>query len=431
MRPRFDWGRGAPRAGVRRRDALVMRLTAIVVAGAMTALLAAAPALALAPPALSVTGASLIVTNTGQQIYGLNANAELPIASTTKLMTALITLQHVHDLGVVFTQNDWVAAPEDSQIGLEPGERMSVHDLLLALLLPSADDAAEDLAYNVGGGSVHRFIAMMNAEARALHLTRTHYTTPTGLDTPGNYSSPTDLVRLAAYDLAHSAFFRRVVDLSHAELRSGNYPRYVVNTDDLVGRIPWINGVKTGHTDDAGYVLVSSGTRDGMTLIGSVLGTTSEAARDANALALLNWGFQNFHLVSPVRTGDVMTRVVVHDSPGTRAALLADTSFKRVVPRIDRVTVTVIAPKQLAGPLPRHAVVGQADVRVDGRVVSRIPLLLARTLPAISPVTQAARFLTRGTTLMWIAFVIGAACLGIAARKRWPRALAAGHMEER
>ncbi len=157
---------------------------------------------------------------------------------------------------------------------------MSVHDLLIALLLPSADDAAEDLAYNVGGSSVPRFLAMMNAKARALGLTHTHYTTPIGLDTPGNYSSAFDLDKLAAYLLAHSPFFRRIVDMPSATLHTGPVG-YVVNRNDLVGRVPWINGVKTGHTSGAGYVLVASGTRDGMTLIGSVLGTSSESARDA------------------------------------------------------------------------------------------------------------------------------------------------------
>ena len=146
------------------------------------------------------------------------------------------------------------------------------------------DDAAMDLAYNVGGHSVARFVAMMNAEARALHLTHTHYTTPSGLDTPGNYSTPADLVTLADYVLQSSPFIRHTVSLPSATLETGRYVRQVTNTNDLVGRVRWISGVKTGHTYDAGYVLVSSGTRDGMTLIGSVLGTDSEEARDDNAL---------------------------------------------------------------------------------------------------------------------------------------------------
>ena len=119
------------------------------------------------PPRLGARAAALIDESSGQQLYGLNANAEVAIASTTKLMTALVTLHHAR-LRDMFTDPDFIPAAEDSQIHLEPGERMSVHDLLIALMLPSADDAAEDLAFNVGHGSVSRFVAMMNARAHEL-----------------------------------------------------------------------------------------------------------------------------------------------------------------------------------------------------------------------------------------------------------------------
>jgi D-alanyl-D-alanine carboxypeptidase (penicillin-binding protein 5/6) len=221
--------------------------------------------------------------STGQRLYGVNANKELLIASTTKMMTALVVLQHVRNLSTVYTAPDFEASAVDSQIGLRPGERMSVHDLMLALLLPSADDAAYDLAFNVGGGSVARFVSEMNADARSLGLTRTHYANPIGLDSPENYSSPYDLTRLAAYVLANYPFFASSVRLTHATLTTGNYVRSVTNTDTLLGTEPWITGVKSGHTDAAGYILVSSGTRDGLTLVSSVLGTALEAARNANA----------------------------------------------------------------------------------------------------------------------------------------------------
>ena len=178
------------------------RATAVAVAALLAiAILALVPgrALAIAPPQLSSRAAILVDADSGQTLFGQNPNGRRAIASTTKLMTALITLEHVHHLGRMFTQNDYVSATEDSQIGLVPGERMSVHDLMLAMLLPSADDAAEDLAYNVGRGSVARFVGMMNAKARELDLTHTHYSTPIGLDTPGNYSSASDLAKLARY----------------------------------------------------------------------------------------------------------------------------------------------------------------------------------------------------------------------------------------
>ncbi len=173
----------------------------------------------------------------------------------------------------------------------------------------------------------------MNARARELGLTHTHYTTPIGLDTAGNYSSAGDLVTLARYLLQTEPFFRATVATKHAVLRTGNHVRSVTNLNDLVVRVPWVNGVKTGHTLDAGYVLVASGTQHGMTLIDVVLGTSSEAARDSNALALLNWGFANFGMRTPVHAGAVLARPLDTDKPGTHVRLLAASTYTRVFPR--------------------------------------------------------------------------------------------------
>jgi D-alanyl-D-alanine carboxypeptidase (penicillin-binding protein 5/6) len=338
-------------------------------------------ALGASSPALSVRAAALIDADTGQQLYGQDSGAELAIASTTKLMTALVTLEHAR-LNEVFADPDFYPAAQDSQIGLRPGELMSVHDLLIAMLLPSADDAAEDLAYNVGEHSVTRFIAMMNAQAHALGLDHTHYSTPIGLDTPGNYSSASDLVKLARYLLSTEPFFKRVVDTPSAVVRMGGQPRTVVNLNDLVARYPWINGVKTGHTLDAGYVLVGSGTRDGMTLISAVLGTASEYARDQNTLSLLDWGFQNFVLRAPVSAARPIATRPVQGQPGVKAKLIAARAYTHVFPRTTRVRTLIRAPRQLTGPLRRHAVVGSVVVLAGGRVAARIPLLLDNALQA-------------------------------------------------
>jgi D-alanyl-D-alanine carboxypeptidase (penicillin-binding protein 5/6) len=397
------------------------RLLAIVLGAATALLFAPAPGLAARPPSLSVTGAILVAPDTHQELYGVNPQRKLAIASATKLMTALIALEHVHHLGTMFTAPNYYSAATDSQIGLVPGERMSVHDLLLALLLPSADDAAEDLAYNVGHGSVARFVAMMNARAHELGLRHTHYSTPIGLDTPGNYSTPADLVKLASYDLGHSAYFARVVGLRSAVLRSGNHVRVVANRNVLVGRVPWIDGVKTGHTADAGYVLVAAGHRDGMTLVSAVLGTTSEAGRDANTLALLDYGFANFHRVTPLKAGQVLARPAVRDRPGITAAVIAANGFSRVRPRKERIRIRVQVSSQLAGPLRRHADVGTATVLANGRPIAHIRLLLARALPAVSGLTIAARFITKPLTLLIIAAVLGALIALVVSRRRRAR----------
>jgi serine-type D-Ala-D-Ala carboxypeptidase (penicillin-binding protein 5/6) len=386
---------------------LIRRIAArVIVAACGVGLVSMTPAGAATPspptpPVLSVRAAALYAPATHQFLYGINASQRVAIASTTKLMTALVVLQHVDRLSTTFTQNDYTAAAVDSQIGLEPGERMSVHDLLLALMLPSADDAAEDLAFNVGHGSVGRFVAMMNAEARTLGLRHTHYTTPIGLDTPGNYSSAGDLVKLASYDLTHSRYFARIVALAHATLYSGSHVRVVTNRNDLVGRYPWIDGVKTGHTLDAGYVLVASGHRAGMTLISAVLGTDSETSRDSNTLTLLDYG-ASFRVWTPVRKGQVMARPTVSEQSSLRPSVAAAAGYTRILPRSANVRVEVTVPRQLTGPLPAQSVVGTATVTDGRRVLTRIPLVLTRPLAAVSGLTRATRFVTRPLTLVVI-----------------------------
>jgi D-alanyl-D-alanine carboxypeptidase (penicillin-binding protein 5/6) len=372
-------------------------------------------------PHLSTRAAILVEESTGQVLYASNADDELAIASATKLMTALLTLEHVPRLSTIFTAPDYYAAPGDSQIGLVPRERMSVHDLLLALLIPSADDAAEDLAYNVGGRSVPRFIGMMNARARELGLTHTHYSTPSGLDTPGNYSSATDLVKLSIYILERHPWFKHAVSLSHARLRTGRHPRLVVSTDTLLSEVPWINGVKTGHTGTAGYVLVGSGTRNGITLVSAVLGTASEAARNANTLALLGYGFSEFRLAHPVVAGSVVSRPTVSDSPGVRVPVLATAGVTEMLARSSSLTTRVDVPRQLTGPLRDHATVGSVVVSSGRRVLARVPVQLSRALPAVSELTIVGRFLVRPTTLVLVVLLIGGASVLGRRRRRGGR----------
>jgi D-alanyl-D-alanine carboxypeptidase (penicillin-binding protein 5/6) len=399
----------------------VKRVAATVAAALISglAVLVTAPAAALAEsaPKLAVTSAALYAPDTGQMLYGVDADRERPIASTTKLMTALIVLQHVHNLNQVYTYPDYHQAASDSQIGLQPGERMTVHDLLVAMMLPSADDAAEDLAYNVGHGSVGAFVAMMNREARRLGLRHTHYTTPIGLDTPGNYSSAADLVKLAAYDLGHSQFFAHTVAQPNAVLKTGP-EHYVTNLNTLVGTVPWINGVKTGHTNGAGYVLIASAHKDGMTLISAVLGTDSETARSTNTMALLNYGYGNFRPWTPIRRHQVVGRPAIKDRPGVRVPVYASRSFTSVLPRGARVRIRTDVPARLAGPLPRGTVVGTAQVVANHHVVQRIPVVLLRTLPAVSGLTLAARTVTKPLTLVLIAIVVVLGAAGLFAVRR-------------
>src|SRR3954454_9304997 len=260
---------------------------------------AAAPASA-APPGISAPAAIVIDARTGERLYAKNADDRRAIASTTKLMTATVALSRAKP-SQVFQMPPYPLSPGESKLGLATGERMTFHDLLRAMTLPSANDAAYDVAVNVGG-SKEGFVRLMNQRARSLGLSETHYSTPVGLDDPTNYSSGRDLAKLTAL-LLRNRTFARVVDMRSATLASGARPRTVVNRNDLVLDYPFVSGVKTGHTIDAGYVLVGSASGNGAKVVSVVLGTPSITARDADSLALLRWGVRQFHPVNAVKRG--------------------------------------------------------------------------------------------------------------------------------
>jgi D-alanyl-D-alanine carboxypeptidase (penicillin-binding protein 5/6) len=192
----------------------------------------------------------------------------------------------------VLVQVPYRGAPAESIAGFRAGERVTVRDELRALLLASANDAAATLAVRISGSRA-RFVRDMNARAKALGLRDTRFANPVGLDDPDNFSSAADLVKLALV-LRQNAFFRETVDAPRVTLRSGAFPRTFVNRNSLVRTTPSVNGVKTGRTSGAGYVLVGSASRNGVTVLSAVLGTQSEAARNADTLELLRYGLRRY-----------------------------------------------------------------------------------------------------------------------------------------
>ena len=329
------------------------------------------------PPHLSSKSAIVVDAASGAVLFVQRPDAHRPIASTTKLMTALITLGRTRP-SEVFSAPEYDPEPGESVIGLRKGERMSVHDLLRALLLPSANDAAETLAVGIGG-SVRKFVRDMNVKARALGLSETHYSTPIGLDDPHNYSTARDLAHLASL-LMRQRSFARIVDLPRALLRTGAYPRLVQNRNDLVGRYKFVDGVKTGHTADAGDVLVAAATAHGAHVISVVLGEPSEDQRDGDSLALLRYGLAQYHRVAAVVPGRTLKSVKVHWR-AERAKLTAARPVSLTLRRGTPLSVRVRAPERLDGPLPARRRVGFVQVLVGGRLVRTVPLVTADAVP--------------------------------------------------
>ncbi len=329
-------------------------------------------------PQIDAPAATIIDARDGEVLYRRAATEQRPIASVTKLMTALVVIDQL-PLERRVRAVGYVPGPAESRIDLRAGERMSVADLLRALLLESANDAASTLAVRASG-SVDAFVARMNAQARAMGLSRTHFANPIGLDDPGNHSSAVDLARIARRVLAND-FLAGTVDMARARLTTGARTRIVVNRNRLVGRVPSIDGVKTGHTQSAGYVLVGAATRKGARLISVVLGEPSEAARDADTLALLRYGFSLYVRLPVLRPGATVAHAKVKHFGDREAALVPARRLSVTVRRGARVRTVVEAPGTLRGPLSAGARVGTVRVYRNARLLRSIPLVTAEAVP--------------------------------------------------
>lgn len=379
--------------------------TAALAAVATVALGAAPPATAQRPD-VDAPAAIVVDARTGDVLLQRNPDDERPIASATKLMTALLTLERAEPRDV-FRAADYDARPIESQIGLRRGERMRVRDLLVALLLESANDAAVTLAEGVAG-SREEFVDAMNARAEALGLEETSFANAIGFDDPDNHSSARDLAELARV-LLRNERFAAIVDRPQATLRSGSRRRTIVNRNRLVRTWPYVDGVKTGHTRSAGYVLVGSASRGGAQVISVVLGTPSEAARDAESLELLDWGLDRFRRARPVRAEQVLRRARVKHFGDRTVALEADRAIALTVRRAARVTTRIDGPEELEGPLEANERVGTVVVLVDGRPRGRAPLVTAADVP------EASFFRRNGSVIGWAVAFLVLAVAGVAA----------------
>ncbi len=252
------------------------------------------------PPPLQSKIAYLMDATTGNVL--VNENGELPVqmASTTKIMTALIAIQTGNlDQLVTIHQDAYneVWLHDGSSAGLVVGDRLPLKDLLYGLMLPSGDDAAIAIADALGG--VPSFVQRMNLFAYHLHLFQTHYLNPDGLNYVPNgesianhYSTATDLVRLARYAISIPFFAQLVQTKTYTVPPTINHHSYIwTSINQLLSSYPGATGIKTGFTPQAGYCLVFSATRAGQNLVGVVLDSPTEPGRFQDAAALLNWGF--------------------------------------------------------------------------------------------------------------------------------------------
>lgn len=380
-------------------------LACLVLALLVTCAPAAPAAGAESPPAISARSAIVVEASTGDVAYARRASERRQIASTTKMMTALVSRSDL-PLSRTLRAAPYAALPVESKIDLRTGEPMRVSDLLRALMLESANDAAATLAVGAAGSRA-AFVRQMNARARELGLEDTRFANPVGLDDPDNYSTAADLVTLATV-VRRDAFLRRVVSLPRARLATGDRPRTVVNRNTLV-REGFANGVKTGRTNRAGYILVGSKTRDGITVVSAVLGEPSEAARDADSRALLSWALSRYRRERVLKRDTVIATVPIRYRD-TQVGVIPTREVSRVVPRGERLDVRIAnVPDEVDGPLAAGSPAGLAVVSQGGREIARVQLVTAEAVPEAG---LWLKFKDAAAGLWWILGVLVLVALG-------------------
>lgn len=396
-----------------------MRARQLLATVGATLLLAAAMATPAATaggsPQLEASAWALIDARSGEVLAARDPSQRLPIASTTKLMTAYVALQEL-PLDRIVRAAPYGGSYEESLLELRPGQRISVRDLLYGLVLRSGNDAAHDLAL-AAAGSEARFVRQMNLRAAALGLSDTHYANPIGLDEAGNYSSAYDLTALGRR-LLEIPVFAGIATTRRTTLRSLRPRRRIVTRNDLLLQESWATGIKTGFTSDAGYVLVGAGQRNGTELISAVLGAPSEEARDTESERLLEYGFSLYLKRVPIRAGAALAEPAVRYT-GEELPLRAARTVAIGVRRGQRLRVVVRAPEEVEGPLRRGTRLGRASVLVDGLTVASVPLRAARAVPEASTWDRARSLL--GDNALWLALALSAILVAAAIGRRRKR----------
>lgn len=352
---------------------LMKRAAALVLAGVTAAALDLTAA-AAGPGDLSAVSAVLIEAETGTVLYQKNAGERRAMASTTKIMTALLTIE-AGDLDREFTVDPLAIRVEGTSMGLQEGDRVSRRDLLYGILLPSGNDAANATAVSVSG-SIPEFVKLMNSKAQELGLSDTHFVTPSGLDADGHYTTALDLARLTAYAMKEETFCE-IVACRSAEVEFGNppYKRTLYNSNKMLARYDGAIGVKTGFTDNARRCLVSAAERDGVTLIA----VTLNAGDDWNDhTKMLDYGFTQLKAY-PLELG-CDTRVSVAGTGQSVGVYSHEETLALTPQQRTRITRRVMLPAFVYGTVDKGDKLGEIRFFLDGELVKTCPLYADSTV---------------------------------------------------
>ncbi len=333
-------------------------------------MLAAAVILPVPVNAISAQKAYVLDAVSGRVLYERNSAERSLIASTTKIMTALIVCEQCNVLDRMRIPKEAVGI-EGSSMYLQEGEVLTLQELLYGLMLSSGNDAAVALAIYCGG-TVEGFAQLMNDKARVLGLSGTHFENPNGLDSPGHYSTARDLAKLAAYAMENPIFAKTV---SAKQIKIGE--RYLTNHNKLLWRVGGADGVKTGYTKAAGRILVSSAVREGRRIIAVTIDAPDDWQDHAS---LLEEGFSRFHHRQILKAGDHIDTLEVLGGENHRVEVLAGEDFAYALAPEEQPQILYPGPGFVYAPAVEGAEAGYAYITVEGKAVGKIPVVFGETI---------------------------------------------------
>ncbi len=328
-------------------------------------------------PSYTVRSYILMDYDTGTVLAENNSNEPYPIASVTKVMTMLMCMESLQagkiSMNDVVTVSEYAASMGGSQIYLEPGEQMTVEELLKSVAVGSANDASVALAEHIMG-SESSFVDAMNERAKALGMTNTHFVNCNGLDEDNHYSSAMDVAIMSRELLKHNAI-RPFLGIWMDSVRNGQFG--LTNTNKLIRFYSGAIGVKTGSTTDAKYCLSSAATRDGLTLIGVVLGAETTNERFETAKELLNYGFSNYKIETLVEENKYFGTVSVTKSKVSEVGAVTKTSLKRLGNKQEekKIETKTTLYNNIEAPIVKGDKVGEVEFIENGKSVGKVELV--------------------------------------------------------
>nr|WP_211231949.1 D-alanyl-D-alanine carboxypeptidase family protein [Tuberibacillus calidus] len=333
-----------------------------------------------------VKSAVLMEKDTGKVLYSIHPNKELPPASMTKIMTLLLIFQALDRNEIALTDkvsvSEHAASMGGTQIFLEPGEEMTVEDLIKAIAIGSANDASMALAEYIAG-SEEAFVKRMNDEAKKLGLKHTHFSNPTGLPTENHYSSAHDMAVMAKALLRYPDVLK-YTSLYEDYLRENTDNKFwLVNTNKMLKTYPGVDGLKTGYTQEAKYCLTATAKKNDMRVIAVVMGAPSAKERNKQVAKLLNYAFANYKTKKLVNQGQAVAIVPVNKSEKGRVPAVTEDNAVLLLRKGENAKdyhTKIEIKKNLAAPMEAGTVVGYYIVKKGQQTVSKTPLIVTRDI---------------------------------------------------